>query len=513
MGKSHRNKKTKSNLRKKEKGGMKQKNAQISSWQAVFRMINNPTARLTKIAFSSLKGFIFKLDVEQSEENSEFLALNADGSRFTEHVYSLIFKFAIIGEHEDDLELPNLIIPGDRNDNGELLPEGREKETEDLESFKKEAKVQQEIYAKTVSPAGKPICLAVVDFSTFNGQSSAALLTKLLTIAADDTAQRMLTYLMANVTPRRKLGLLTMELANPEFRELKSINTPETVAAYNSDCAYAMAQLFILFTQLGVVNYDCHDKNVLASRAPPVTGDGIRSILIDFGRTLDFLHPEHEDPFPLTGNDEYDRDDRESINSIYTEVSGGTELLHDYEEIKALVRNPADLYPSARRPAEQVIEIMNKIVKFMACIDYAMNKTYFIMKNDRAQMIALLKYLYGDSFSENWGVPPPPTFVINKQARARYTEIIPILVMLTQVNVERGSSALSYPAIKTAMHDGRLFSVKDGVNYDRSYAPTRRGAVSNELILEKWSQVGGTKKYKYKFKPFGKHLTKKRHFR
>ena len=97
MGKRQNKKITrKHNTRRKIKGGLKQKNPDLTSWQCVYKMISNPGARLSKIAFSSLKGFIFRLDVPPSPENSEFLGLNDAGTDFTKPIYSLIFECEFI---------------------------------------------------------------------------------------------------------------------------------------------------------------------------------------------------------------------------------------------------------------------------------------------------------------------------------------------------------------------------------------------------------------------------------
>jgi len=456
-------KKTKKNRsaikRKQVKGGLKQKNAALTSWQAVYKMITNPHASLIKIAYSSLKGFIFRLDVPPVPENSEFFGLNAAGSDFTVPIYSLIFKFAIIGDGDDDLELPNLVIPGDKNDEGKLLPKGREKETENLESFKIEADIQQKIYTKTLSPSGKPICLAAVDFSTFDKPASEHLLRVLLTKAtSNDTATRMLKYLIANVTPGRTLGLMTMELANPDFRELSSV---ENAVAYNSDCNYALAQIFILFAKLKTMNYDCHAGNVLASRSPPTAGRvEARTVLIDFGRTLNFTKRQ---PFPS---------DSGEIIEKYN-VLTGSRFQTDLAEI--MQYDITDLYVSARTPVDVVIDRMQKIIKFMTYVDYATNTTYFNMTADigfdRPQLITFLKYIYGEGISSGWIASGPTTvraeLVLNPQARGVYERIITIIRELTEAPLG-AANRVSSMAIEGMMAQGRLFSVKPRVSYDRS---------------------------------------------
>ena len=467
MGKRQNKKITrKQNTRRKIKGGLKQKNPDLTSWQCVYKMITNPGARLSKIAFSSLKGFIFRLDVPPSPENSEFFGLNDKGTDFTKPIYSLIFKFAIIGEDEDDLELPNLVIPGDKNDKGQPLLGGREKETEDLTSFKIEADIQQQIYAATVTPTAKPISLAVVDFSIFNTidmedeAASDTLLRTLLTKSDSDTASRMLNYLITNVTPGRSLGLLTMELANPDFRELGTIEDDD---AYDADCKYGLAQLFVLFVKLKTINYDCHMGNILGNRLPPAAGGGSdeRSVLIDFGRTLNLTKPR---PFPTNAGE---------IIEKYNVFSGSI-FQRDLAEV--LSYSITDFYVSRDTPEDVVIDRMQKVIKFISYLDYATNTEYFNMDAaiglDRPQLITLLDYVYGDGvISRGWIASTPdrvrPGFEMTRQARGVYASLIPLIRALTEPPM-KAKNSLSSDAIQGMMDSGRIFSVKPRVSYDRS---------------------------------------------
>lgn len=461
MGKRQNKKITrKLNTRRKIKGGLKQKNPDLTSWQCVYKMITNPGARLSKIAFSSLKGFIFRLDVPPSPENSEFFGLNDKGTDFTKPIYSLIFKFAIIGEDEDDLELPNLIIPGDKNDKGQPLLGGREKETEDLTSFKIEADIQQKIYAATVTPTAKPISLAVVDFSTFNTDASDTLLRTLLTKSDSDAASRMLGYLIKNVTPGRTLGLLTMELANPDFRELGTVEDDD---AYDADCKYGLAQLFVLFVKLKTINYDCHMGNILGSTITPGAGGGTneRSVLIDFGRTLNLTKPR---PFPTNAGE---------IMEKYNVFSGSI-FQRDLAEV--LSYSITDFYVSRDTPEDVVIDRMQKVIKFISYVDYATNTEYFNMDPaigfDRPQLITLLDYIYGDGvISRGWIASTPdrvrPGFEMNRQARATYASLIPLIRAITETPLG-AANRLSYAAIQGMIDSGRIFSVKPRVSYDRS---------------------------------------------
>jgi hypothetical protein len=125
---------------RKVKGGLKQKDPSLTSWQAVYKMISNPESTLTKISYSSLKGYIFKLDVPPIPENSEFFGLNVDGTALNVPIYSLIFKFAIVSEGGDE-ELPEFFFPGELDSNGDQMY--YTKATENLNDFKVESEIQQ----------------------------------------------------------------------------------------------------------------------------------------------------------------------------------------------------------------------------------------------------------------------------------------------------------------------------------------------------------------------------------
>jgi len=523
MGKRQNRKTTRKHNTRKIKGGLKQKNPELTSWQCVYKMISCPGARLSKIAFSSLKGFIFRLDVPPTPENSEFFGLNDAGTDFTKPIYSLIFKFAIIGEDADDSELPNLVIPGDKTDNGTPLPGGREKETEDLTSFKIEADIQQKIYTATVTPAAKPISLAVVDFSTFNKPASDALLRELLTKSGSDTASRMLNYLITNVTPGRTLGLMTMELANPEFRELGGVENDE---AYYADCNYGLAQLFVLFAKLKTINYDCHMGNILGSTLPPAAGGGSdeRAVLIDFGRTLNLTKPR---PFPS---------DAGEIIEKYN-IFSGSNFQRDLAEI--IGYSITDFYVSRDTPEDVVIDRMQKVIKFISYLDYATNTTYFNMDPargfDRPQLITLLDYIYGDGVISRTWIASDKTairrgFEMTRQSRGIYASLIPLIREITQAPMG-ALNRLSGDSIQGLMDSGRLFSVKPRVSYDRSNVadwtvveepvadvvrPVTRSTAAAAAIAERDAQPrrpragafsGGKSRSQRKYK---KHSTKKR---
>jgi hypothetical protein len=459
MAKKNNNNTKKRNTSRRLKGGLRQKDPSLTSWQSVYKMICVPGARLSKISFSSLKGFIFRLDVPHDPDNSEFFGLNAAGTALNEPIYSLIFKFAIIST--DVESLPPLVVPGDKDDygrdagyldsNGRFV-RGRAKETEDLDGFKTEANVQQAIYTGTLWPQGKPITISVVDFSYFNKAASDALLTQLLRMPGSLTVQAMLQYMQNNVTATRQLGMITMELVNSDFRELWSVENSD---AFASDCNYALAQIFILFTKLKVMNYDCHAGNVLASRNPPAAGLEERSVLIDFGRTLNF---NLANPFP---------EDAKKVIAAYEKVTGykgkaGQKFARDLAEATSF--SFTDLYVGGRTTEDEVIERMEIIIKFMTYVDYATNTTYFDMSRmNRPQLKTFLQYLYGPTFSEDWGTTAP-NWTLTPAARSMYASIIPTIRALTTARIQQ-TSFTTKDGIARRVQNGEIISINQPNRY------------------------------------------------
>jgi hypothetical protein len=78
------------------KGSGKKINKSISSWDAVNNMIHTKGAILSKISFSSLTGFIFKLTIPP-ESNYEFTEMNGTA------ILSVVFKIVVISDRKEHL--------------------------------------------------------------------------------------------------------------------------------------------------------------------------------------------------------------------------------------------------------------------------------------------------------------------------------------------------------------------------------------------------------------------------
>ena len=433
----------------KIKGGLRQKNTSISSFQAVMNMIELPGAELSHIAYKSLSGFIFKLDIPQNPDDSEFFGLNEKSHAFNVPIYSLIIKFAIISDGID--RLPDLFI----TDNAKKY----RKRKETLEDFKKECDVQQQVYLKTVIPSGNPVCLAVVDFAHFDSASTPIFLEKLLKLARTNKARNMLSYLHDNVKNHRQLGMITMELADG-YSEISNVTDRDELA---EKMMYSISQLFISFTKLKIMNHDSHMGNILTKP------NSAKTFHIDFGRTINFNDGKQklEDAFPGLGKE---------IIRKYNSISG-----NDYEtELRAIMEiDLTDLYVGGRTDEIIVIERMHRIIKFLAYVDYTVNKSYYDMtRMERPQMIEMLKIIYGrgnmsDVWDPNAAGYKNPIFVLDQRSIPIFQEIIKLVEKMSKVDTMLGRQSKSGSAIEDAKRENRLFSIRKNASYDQSASIVR----------------------------------------
>jgi hypothetical protein len=400
----------------KMKGGIIKKNKNLSSWQAVYNMITSKHSTLTSISYDSLVGFVFKLDI--SDKNySEFLGLNDSRTLFNKPVKSLIFKIVII-HHGTDKENTNLNDIDDDIDDDIDETEADEhdvrvtlepyqdktnkyhrKGLEKKKNFVQEAKVQQDIYLKTINPNGNYICPSVIDLSLFKNNDAKQLINDLLKTTNEDyECKQMLNYLKKILkNPLLELGMITMELVDNNYTPIYKIPFSD-IHVYRSNCEYALAELIILFTKLKLVNYDCHSGNVLAK----INGNS-KSLLIDFGRVIDLkehvpknIKQQYES---FTGTN-FDKDFNDIKNIDVTDFFGISEETNDMESEKQKIRN------------------IENIIRFITFIDFSINYTKY--NTSQPQMNGLIRFLYGDKLEKentktfNWhdGLKPNTTLSI-----------------------------------------------------------------------------------------------------
>lgn len=441
--------KNKTKTKKHLVGGVKQKNLSLTSWQAVYKMISTPGATLTAISYSSVEGFIFKLDIPHEKQHAEFYGLNEDGTAFNNPIYSLIFKFAIISQTSGD-KLHKPLIVTDRSGRSEEI----RKDMPKLRDFIYEAHAQQYIYNTTLYPVGRPITIGVLDFSYFDRISSKKLIYKLKSLPPlNSNVEPMLNYLYKHVSGDRMLGLITMDLVNSDFIKLYEVeDTTRDMNIINSDYNYAIAQILILFTKVRIINLDCHSGNILASKNSLSSINEIRSLLIDFGRILklDGERYKHLEP---------------KIREMYDKFNGTGSYDHyndqfmklDYTELYSLGTTDDD---------NSVIIIMHHIIQFIAYIDYIIKKINNPnTSRDYPQMLDILKYLYGTdvtNFRDNWKyyiTKLPPNSI------AKYKAIIPLFFDLTRDPQKR--NLVSKAAIEKNIKTEAIFNIDSNTNINQ----------------------------------------------
>jgi hypothetical protein len=382
----------------KMKGGIIKKNKNLSSWQAVYNMITSEHSSLTSISYDSLVGFVFKLDISD-KKYSEFLGLNDRRTRFNEPVKSLIFKIVIIhhdtekqnskkrkntnlNDIDDDI---NETEADDDDDDVRVILEPYQyipnkyhrKGLEKKKNFVQEAKVQQDIYLKTINPNGNYICPSVIDLSLFKNDDAKNLINDLLkTKNEDHQCKQMLNYLKKILkNPLLELGMITMELVDKNYTPIYNIYKNDI---YTTNCEYALAELIILFIKLKLVNYDCHSGNVLAK----INGNS-KSLLIDFGRVIDLNKPVPQ-----------------NIKQRYESFTG-TKFDQDFHAIKNI--NVTDFFGILEKTNDMESEIrkiknIKNIIRFIAFIDFSINYTKY--NTSQPQMNSLIRFLYGDKLHE-----------------------------------------------------------------------------------------------------------------
>jgi hypothetical protein len=341
------------------KGGVLSKKKM--GFSEVVKMIDDSTSTVSALSVSSLKGFVFKV---HTKKPGPFLAFNEKSSTFNKKVTNIILKIVILEDEytEEKIELDPLII-------GDSV---YEKDTEFVEAYAAEAKTQQAIFKSSVFPSGHPICPSVIDFSAFDKKAALKILQKLKNKAGRKKAHAgpttiTLNYLMDQMhpdNPSTGIAIISMELLDFPSIEILSFEGGET---YDRAAEYALAQLLRLFLKDKIIHTDCHLGNVLT--------DGKKSMLIDFGSIIDLSTFKVVD------------EQTAAFVEIYNSKSDTT-----FDEDSVRFRN---LDFTSFMGSKPNLDEINEVFKFIACVDYAMNKSMFD-EVDSPKMNTLLFYLYSE---------------------------------------------------------------------------------------------------------------------
>ena len=324
-------------------GGLILKNPSMANmgFFPVLEMIKNPNSRIILLTAETAKGFIFLLNVNESDSNYK----NVDGSFVT----SFIIKIVVIA--------PESNIP--------LVKQYKDipKFSESAQSFLNEAKIQQDIWIKTIENGSKEFTPSIANFVLFNNQNSHKLVGCLdeklhskTRVGADVPMMSVITYLVDILYKNQEyeLGVITMPTINNNITLYKYIqineNNDELIHnAYSN----AIANVIRLFLFYGVFHFDLNSSNILIIKDGPQMG---RIYIIDFGGATDIMIPDINDPY-LTPQM------KSNLNEKIREL---------LEEFRKII-NSEDVNPS--QVNSDKIDFIDIICNYLITIDNTINQT------------------------------------------------------------------------------------------------------------------------------------------
>ena len=271
-------------------GGLKLKDKNKKGFLPIFDMVNKATCVLEVLTYESLKGFMVSLNI--SPEETEYLGLS-DQNQFTKPITSFILKFAVITKNNDDSLLEY---------------KGIEKSSESKESYYEEAKLQQNIWKKSITGGRPEICPPVANFSLFDNDNSKELCTFFQEKTTGDVRD-IFNYLFDCINNTIfGIGVIVMPKIENSTTFGDFLEKDVSLKTRNHVYASVSAQIVRLFIDVGVIHFDLHNGNVLV--CPPNTttnnnSNNLTSLIIDFGRASNILNDV---------DDEYlDEDDKEEL--------------------------------------------------------------------------------------------------------------------------------------------------------------------------------------------------------
>jgi len=284
----------------RQNGGLKLKNSSKKGFQPIIDMINSSSSNLSLLTYKSLKGFMIILDV--SEENSEYFGLN---NRFTKPITSYILKFAAITTNNDE-NLP--------------LFKGIEKSSESKNSFYNEAKLQQEIWKKSIIGSRPEICPPVANFVLFDRNNSKELCDFFQKKTNNNDVKDIFAYFDNIINNINGLGVIVMPniVNSTTFSDFISLSSGTNfngiiidTNTINEAFANISAQIIRLFVVCGVIHFDLHGGNSLIFVN---SSNKISCIIIDFGRASSFLNEIDDDYLTVT-----EKNNLRNMQNIYIE--------------------------------------------------------------------------------------------------------------------------------------------------------------------------------------------------
>jgi len=254
-------------------GGALLMDPSISRCQAIVNMVSDTRSNLSLLTYKSLKGFIFKLDVND---------LNKCLFRYWRYlqepkIQDYLIKLVIITK-----------------DNDEDLPEfrKRDKSSESMNSFMNEAKIQARIWELSTLSSTPNFSPSVIDFSLFENPIGTHFLTFLKTkVAPGSLDEEVIDYLISVIQdPVNRLGMLVMPFLNNSVTLGTFVSEPANAGMLTDIYINCLSKVVGLYLFNGLLHYDLHTDNILIKNR-----DGkYIPYVIDFGRVsqVDLRDPD-----------------------------------------------------------------------------------------------------------------------------------------------------------------------------------------------------------------------------
>ena len=203
----------------------------------IYDMLMNKGSKLTLLTASSLKGFIFILDVP--EKASRYLDLNNNNTDFTKIVTSFILKFTITASSNDTF----LDVFQTKDENNKKIY--KNKYSESRNSFYEEAKIQQSVWKDSIRGGKKEICPSVANFSLLDINNSNTLLVDCMKLVKKSSKEYKVLHFLHNTINSKingldGLGIITM----------KNYKGSKTLYHYMNDKSISSSELAITLPNL-----------------------------------------------------------------------------------------------------------------------------------------------------------------------------------------------------------------------------------------------------------------------
>ena len=348
-------------------GGLILKNPSLSGFLPVLEMIKHPNSRITLLTASTSTGFIFLLNVNESDSNYK----NVDGTFVTSFIIKIV------------------VIEADRNKPLVSEYQSMTKFSESAQTFLNEAKIQQSIWIKTIENGSTDFTPSIANFVLFNNQNAHKLIGCLYEklhskqlVGTDVEMMMVINYLVKIIykKPEYELGVITMPTIHNNVTLYKYIQDNEN----NHDKLYnaysnAIASVIRLFLFYKVFHFDLNSSNILIITDGPKMG---KTYIIDFGGATDIMISDINDPYLPP----------EEKSNLNTKIS---ELLEDFRKI---VNNENDNPDQTNiKNARDKMLFINDICEFLRMIDNTINQRIYAFSDpDDYQMQWIDEILYLD---------------------------------------------------------------------------------------------------------------------